>query len=216
MKSRNRIFSRMIALMTTVFFSLNLVAHNIVTYELELKEAPGEYLKMTWEDDFRNYEYCSKAGCEFLGQVPNFIFTSNSILESSPDPSAMTMLGGGVLGSIVVVAVAGASLWIGVKLKDSAGPGSQGSPNTGFSEFVFTLIIASFGGYLGYNVTYDSFIDWVEQKELSVYEAELLQRTLVRIDHLASSGKGLSGEPEIIKREMKTAVKVANRLMQGE
>ena len=213
MKPKNKILSRFVVIVTSVFFSLNLAAHNIVTYELELEEAPQQHLKMTWKDDLRTYEYCSKEGCEFLGQVPNFIFTSNSILESSPNPSWLTMAGGTALGSIVVVAVTGVAIWVGVKLRDSAGPGSQGSPNTGFSEFVLTLIIASFGGYAGFNVSYDSFVEWVEQKELSVHEAELLKRTLVRIDHLADLGKRLKGDPEIIKQEMKTALKIANRLM---
>ncbi|MAF90464.1 MAG: hypothetical protein CL674_04260 [Bdellovibrionaceae bacterium] len=216
MKTRKRIFSKFVALTTAVFFSLNLAAHNLVTYDLEIEEAPGQHLKMTWQGDLRSYEYCSEEGCEFLGQVPNFIFTSNSILESSPDPSWMTKAAGGALGSIVVVAVAGVALWIGVKLKESAGPGSQGSPNTGVSEMILTLLIGIFGGYTGYNVTYESFIDWVEQKELSVHEAELLERTLVKIDQLASTGRSLKGDPEIIKQEMRTALIIANRLMQSK
>ncbi|MEE6251626.1 MAG: hypothetical protein VX583_14590, partial [Bdellovibrionota bacterium] len=176
---------RLVALGTVLLFSMNLVAQNTMGYKLGFENEPSYLIKMTGQGDYRMYEFCEDGVCEFMGSVPNFLFASEKIVKSMPDPSMATSITGGFLGAAGFFATVGAFVFLGIKLHKIEGAGSQASPNTG----VFGALVSLFGTFvvapLVFDGLYESYVDWVEQKELSVYEGEVISRTLVKFDEMA-------------------------------
>lgn len=204
---------RLVALGTVLLFSMNLVAQNTMGYKLGFENEPSYLIKMTGQGDYRMYEFCEDGVCEFMGSVPNFLFASEAIVKSTPDPSIATSITGGFLGVAGFVATTGAFVFLAIKLHKIEGAGSQSSPNTGIFPFLFGLTGSILLGSLAFVGVYESYVDWVEQKELSVYEGEVISRTLVKFDEVALTNGTLSADPAIVQQEMRLAIKLVNQLL---